>query len=420
MEKKTNIHVVNLSYYTAPVVVEDDRKEYIGYGDDNNYFKFIIDRYIGSVTNASIINGVSAMIYGKGISTGEKINQEAFDEKLKAKDTKNIILDRKMLGMAAIMVEYTKGIPSKLSHHPMNTLRSGKADKNGDIKEWLYFHDWEKKKDNEDAKVIPAFGFGNKTKSEVYIIKPYVPGYFYYSPVDYTPALDYALQEEEISTYLLNDVMNGFSGTRIINFNNGVPEIEEQREIKRDVINKLTGASGDRVIVAFNDNAEAATSVENIPLDNAPDHYQYLSSECSNKIIVGHRITSPLLIGVRSENNGLGSKADEIENAYKLFYSTTIKAYQDELINALEDILGDLELYFIPNSPTALEDVAEMEDAGISEEVIKEETGIDTSEDVEVSLSIMDRIKKLFTIGSKDDIERVSDDEIIEILNKQE
>tara|TARA_R110000796_G_scaffold162344_1_gene279130 strand:- start:9616 stop:10881 length:1266 start_codon:yes stop_codon:yes gene_type:complete len=418
--KQNNIHVVNLSYYTAPVIVEDVRKEYIGYGEDNNYFKFIIDRFIGSVTNASIINGVSSMIYGQGVKTGDEENQEAFEAKLNDKDLKNIILDRKMLGMAAISVEYTNGEVSKLSHFPMNTLRSGKADDKGNVTEWLYFYDWDKKTSNDNPTAIPVYGSGNKNKSEVYVIKPYVPGYFYYSPVDYTPALDYALQEQEISTYLLNDVMNGFSGTRIINFNNGVPEIDVQREIKRDVINKLTGASGDRVIVAFNDNVEAATSVENIPLDNAPDHYAYLSAECSNKILVGHRITSPLLIGVRSENNGLGSNADEIDNAYKLFYSTTIKAYQDEIVTALEDILGDLELYFVPNSPTAVDDVADLEDAGVDEEIIEEETGIDVSEETEVTLSVIERIKKLFTFEPKDDIPAATEDEIIEILNNEE
>ena len=33
----------------------------------NNYFKYLIDRYNGSPTNNAIINGISQMIYGRGL-----------------------------------------------------------------------------------------------------------------------------------------------------------------------------------------------------------------------------------------------------------------------------------------------------------------------------------------------------------------
>jgi hypothetical protein len=45
-------------------------------------------------------------------------------------------------------------------------------------------------------------------------------------------------------------------------------------------LSKLTGSRGQKVIVAFNNNAESKTTVDDIPLNDAPEHYTYLSEEC--------------------------------------------------------------------------------------------------------------------------------------------
>jgi len=50
---------------------------------------------------------------------------------------------------------------------------------------------------------------------------------------------------------------------------------------------------------------KAKTTVDDIPLNDAPAHYQYLSDEAFKKLIVGHRVTSPMLLGVRDGNSGL-------------------------------------------------------------------------------------------------------------------
>ena len=104
-------------------------------------------------------------------------------------------------------------------------------------------------------------------------------------------------------------------------------------------LKKLTGSKGEKVIIAFNNNAESKTTVDDLPLNDAPNHYEYLSNECSRKLIVGHRVTSPLLLGIRTENNGLGSNADEIKTAALLFDNITIKPYQELLSHCIDHIL---------------------------------------------------------------------------------
>jgi hypothetical protein len=378
----SNISIVNLSAYTSPVIQENKKSDYIEYGVDNNYFQYLIDRYLYSATNNAIITGVTNMIYGKGIDaldSNRKPNEYAqMRSIIKGDMLKKVAMERKMLGMGAMQVVMEKGQVKSIDHFPMNTLRAEKCNDKGEIEAWYYYPDWTKKKPSEQAKRIPAFGFGNGNEVEMYVVHPYVSGFHYYTPIDYSGALPYAKLEEEISDYLINDVQNGFSGTKVINFNNGIPSEEMRDKIKRDVLNKLTGSRGEKVIVAFNANAESKTTVEDIPLNDAPAHYEYLSTECFEKLIVGHRVTSPMLLGIRDTGGGLGNNADEIKTATLLFDNIVIKPYQLELINAIDEILAvnniSLKLYFKTIQPLEFVDAS-----GMNAETAEEETGIKMS-----------------------------------------
>jgi len=396
----SNISIVQLSAYTSPVIQENKKSDYIEYGIDNNYFQYLIDRYLYSATNNAIITGVTNMIYGKGLDaldSNRKPNEYAqMRSIIKGDMLKKVAMERKMLGMGAMQVVMEKGQVKSIDHFPMNTLRAEKCNDKGEIEAWYYYPDWTKKKPSEQAKRIPAFGFGNGNEVEMYVVHPYVSGFHYYTPIDYSGALPYAKLEEEISDYLINDVQNGFSGTKVINFNNGVPSEEMRDKIKRDVLSKITGSRGEKVIVAFNANAESKTTVEDIPLNDAPAHYEYLSTECFEKLIVGHRVTSPMLLGIRDTGGGLGNNADEIKTATLLMDNIVIKPYQLELINAIEEILAvndiSLKLYFKTIQPLEFVDVS-----GMNAETAEEETGIKMSAhtDPNIANALIDKGEQL-------------------------
>jgi hypothetical protein len=375
----SNISIVNLSAYTSPVIQENKKNSYIEYGSDNNYFQYLIDRYLYSATNGAIITGIANMIYGKGLDaldSNKKPNEYAqMKSIIKDSDLRKIALERKLLGMASMQVVKQKNLVKQVLHFPMQTLRAEKCNDKGQIEAWYYHHDWTKKKPSEEAKRIPAFGFGNGNEVEIYVIQPYVSGFDYYSPIDYSGSLPYALLEENIADYQINDVQNGFSGTKVINFNNGIPSEEMRDKMKRDVMGKLTGARGEKVIIAFNANAESKTTVEDLPLNDAPAHYEYLSKECFDKLIVGHRVTSPMLLGIRTGDGGLGNNADEIKTATLLFDNIVIKPYQLEIIDAIDEILAvnsiSLKLYFKTIQPLEFVDVS-----GMNNETMEEETGV--------------------------------------------
>ena len=213
-------------------------------------------------------------------------------------------------------------------------------------------------------------------------VKPYRSGYYYYSPVDYQGGLQYAELEEEVSNFHLNNILNGMSPSMLINFNNGTPNAEERRLIEQRIYNKFSGSSNaGKFILAFNDNAESAASIEPVQLSDAHNQYQFLSEESTKKIMVAHRVVSPMLLGIK-DNSGLGNNAEELKTASTLMDNTVIRPFQHLLIDAFDKILAynkiSLHLYFKTLQPLEFTELDNVED----EETKEEETGVKLSEDL--------------------------------------
>jgi hypothetical protein len=377
-----NIHVLELSSYTTPVIQESKRDAWVEFGEDNNYFQFIIDRYVNSTTNSSVINNVSRLIYGRGLSAldaSKKPNEYAQMMALFNADCiRKIVLDRKMFGQFAMQIHYSQDHKRilKAYHIPVNLLRAEKCNKDGEIEGYYYSDNWLDVK-KYAPKRIPAFGYSNE-QIEILYSKPYAVGMKYYSLPDYQGGLPYAKLEEEIADYLINEVQNGFSGRVVINFNNGVPTEEQQNIITGKVKRQLTGTRGEKVIIGFNANQESKTTVDTMPVNDAPDLYNSLSEECVKKIMLAHNVTSPLLFGLGSAN-GFSSNADEIKNASILFDNMVIKPIQDQIIEAFDKILAfngiTLKLFFKTLQPLEFVDLENAQ----NEEQVAEETGTELS-----------------------------------------
>jgi len=135
------INLVNLSGYSVPKAVEDKRKEWVAYGEDNDYYSFLINCFLQSATNNAAINSISNYIYGGGLSIeGMDIESNEVKELRKMinhRCLKKVILERKMLGQAAMQVIYNKAGNKrkvvKIKHFPIHTLRPEKCNEEGKI-----------------------------------------------------------------------------------------------------------------------------------------------------------------------------------------------------------------------------------------------------------------------------------------------
>ena len=361
-EKNNSIRVVNLSGYEIPEVKEVYNKKWISYGENNDYFDILIERYLGSPTNSRCINGIVDMVYGRGLEATDSAEFPEMYAKFKVlirpKDIKRVSNDYKMLGQAAMQVVYNKSKTKiiKVLHFPMECLRAEKCDAKGVIRAYYYHPKWAEIKPSDTPKRIPTFGNGAKSeKSELYIFKPYRSGFYYYAPVDYHGCLQYCSLEEEVSNYHISNIKQGLQPSLLINFNNGIPNEETQEIIERKIYDKFSGSSNaGKFILAFNESIETKADLEPIHLPDAHAQYQFLSDESREKIMLGHGIVSPILLGIK-DNTGFGNNAEELRTASILMDNIVIRPFQEGLIEGINDILNFnkiyLNLYFVTLQP---------------------------------------------------------------------
>ncbi len=414
-EKNNSIRVVNLSGYEIPEVKEVYNKKWISYGENNDYFDILIERYLGSPTNSRCINGIVDMVYGRGLEATDSAEFPEMYAKFKVlirpKDVKRVSNDYKMLGQAAMQVVYNKSKTKiiKVLHFPMECLRAEKCDSKGIIRAYYYHPKWAEIKPSDTPKRIPTFGNGAKSeKSELYIFKPYRSGFYYYAPVDYHGCLQYCSLEEEVSNYHISNIKQGLQPSLLINFNNGIPNEETQEIIERKIYDKFSGSSNaGKFILAFNESIETKADLEPIHLPDAHAQYQFLSDESREKIMLGHGIVSPILLGIK-DNTGFGNNAEELRTASILMDNIVIRPFQEGIIEGINDILNFnkiyLNLYFVTLQPIEFTELD-----NISTRVKREEeTGEKLSSDEVTDFSDEegdDLLEQLEALG-----ERISDD----------
>ena len=382
-----DLTVVNLSNYASPEIIESSNKEWVSFGADNAYFSYLIQRYEGSPTNNAIINSISLMIYGRGLdalNSNKKPEQYAQMISLFKTDmVRKVSHDLKLLGQCAMQVIYSKDRKTiaRVDHIAVENLRAEKCNDKGEIEAYYYSDNWSKVKNVDSTLRIPSFGF-SKENIEILYVKPYRAGYKYYSSPDYAGCLEWCETEQLVSNFHLNNTMNSFSPNTLIQFNNGTPNAEERQMLENRITEKFTGTSGAKFVLSFNDNPEAAATVDTLAISDAHNTYNFVSEEATRKIMVGHRVTSPMLMGIGTQGTSLGSNADELKTASLLFDNTVISPFQTLLIDAFDTILAynqiSLKLYFKTLQPLQFKDLENVMDS----ETMEEETGVKLSQEL--------------------------------------
>jgi hypothetical protein len=372
----SNLKFIQLETYTSPTIVEQKNKEWVEYGQDNNYYQYLIDLYYGSATNNACIKGISDLIYGDGLEVvrADRHLSGYLDlKKLFHEDClRNAAMDLKMLGQCAIHLVKSKDRKKyvKAEHWAIQTLRPQKCNDKGEIEGYYFAPDWSKLKRGQKPHRFAAFGFDENATECVLVIKPYSTGNYYFSPVDYQGGTQWAELETEISNYHINNIKNGMAPSMLINFNNGQPPAEVKDMIEAQIINKFTGSSNTgKFILSFNDNAESKADITPVQLSDAHNQYQFLSTESMQKVMMSHRVTSPMLLGIKDQT-GFGNNAEELKTASILFDNTVIRPFQRLLLDGVRKIMNangyNLDIYFKTLQPLEFTD--------LSGKVVNEET----------------------------------------------
>jgi hypothetical protein len=197
------------------------------------------------------------------------------------------------------------------------------------------------RKQKNKPEYVPLFNPEDPSPRQVLFFHLHSVGSMYYPRPDYISSKDWIELTRHISEYHVNNILNGFFPSFHINFANGEPSPEAQRMISREIERNLSGThNAGKFLITFTKNKEEAPNIQAFPITDADKQYEYLSKEATSQIIVAHRVTSPLLMGVRTDGNGLGSNTDEIKAALYVFTKQVIEPFQRIITTAVEEILA--------------------------------------------------------------------------------
>tara|TARA_R110000868_G_scaffold365584_2_gene628469 strand:+ start:501 stop:1838 length:1338 start_codon:yes stop_codon:yes gene_type:complete len=384
LNKKQAFSIVNLGSQDIPQILEDTKTRLqwvpLGIFGHDDFFQMVTLAHTTSTTNAACIEGISDLIFGKGLYSKNEIFNTTLQKILPQEELKRVAFDLKLYGNAAFQVywddAHTKII--KLFHVPVQYLRAEKIGNKPKIENYYYCTDWNDQRAVRNKKSIPAFETSNE-KMEILYIKNYSPGLYYYSLPDWVSALQFSYVEAELSNLHINNIENGFLPAVMVNFNNGVPAPEERQTIEDLVQHKFTGTkNAGRFMISFNDDVATKPTVDIIDIANLHEKYEYVANYAQDRILVAHRVTSPLLFGIRTANNGFSSQSEEMMTAFSILQTMTISPFQNIILNTLDYAFAcggydNTELYFDQLTPLAILS-AQAEDTGKSVGQIAEET----------------------------------------------
>ena len=331
---------------------------FVNYGDDNLFPQYLIDLYKSSATHNALCTSIAYMIFGDGVQADTLEARLKIEEWGLQDEVRKACLDLKIQGGFALEVVYSidRSTIAKVRHCPFENIRSAEVDENEDVNFYYYSKDWADK--TCEPEVVRAFDPSDSVDYPVQIlyVKPFSPGSYYYPKPDYIGSIDYIELDKEIGKYHINNIKNGLAPSFTIHFKNGVPAQEERLRIRNDIERQLAGATNaGKFIVTYSDSPDRKPDFEPFPLSDADKQYQFLSTEVSDKIMVGHRVVSSAMFGVKTAGQ-LGN-TQELEVASELFDRQVIKPYQRIVKSALESI------FIAAGAPTivSVEEVPPME-----------------------------------------------------------
>ena len=323
-----------------PNIKEVRGKEYMYYGDKNLFPQRLIELYDSSAMHHTAIQAIKDGIIGDGIkvigeeyinSKGETVN-DVFEK---------IALDYAIYNGYAVNVVWNKegSRIAEIYHIPFANVRSGKQDEEDEVTEYFYSSDWSNVRKFKPVAYRAFDPTDNKkdNASQIYYCFNYTPGNDVYPLPAYVGALNDIELDARVSRFHNANISNGLAPSMFVQFRNGIPTPEERRMIYNEIEDTFTGEdNAGRFFLAF---SEPGKELQVTPIENAnDDYYITLEERISSRILTAHRITSPLLLGIK-DANGFSSNAEEIMIAYSHFMNTVIEPKRKKILSTYAFLL---------------------------------------------------------------------------------
>ena len=390
---------VDLSTSTAPLVQEVRGKDYIEYGEANGewrnlYPQFLIDLYYSSSITAAIVNATAEMISAEDLVISDeedrdeegRVKLQNFMNNANGNETlhevlKKVAFDFKLQGAFALNIVWSKDRTqiAEIYHIPVEKIRCERPDEFGKTRGYYVSGDWANTRTNKPYRV-PAFNVNDRTSpNQILYTGLYSPNMNSYFTPDYVSCNNWALIDSKVSEFHLNNISNGFTGSFMISFANGIPTAEERRQIERSLEDKFTSEkNAGKFVLTFSDDKTRVPEITSISPSDLDKQYLALQELLTSNILSGHRVTSKTLMGLDSAN-GFSSNADELNAASNFYLNTVVVGFQNQILKVLHKIFQvnnmDMPVQFVQLKPITVKFTNQDLAAVLTSDEIREEMG---------------------------------------------
>ena len=387
MEPNKNIRVsrVELAQYQPVASTEKiERSGWLSFGDDNLYPTYLKELADTSPVHGAIVKGVARMIAGKGFAPLPTYNTDRLSRILPS-----VASDMSLYG--GFYVECIKALGSdevvKVTHLPFENCRLA-VDENSNVTGIYYSKNWAqyRKKINEpvhiplnsgEVKRFVKISFLDETTS------------VYYPQPSYKSCINYIELDRQISVFHVSNILNNFAPGTIVSLFNGTPDEDAKQAMKRELQGATGASNAGKMVVLFNEPDQQKPDIVTYQLNDADKQYDLLNRTATEKILVGHLITTPLLFGIKYGGDGFSSNADEMRQGLEIFMANVIEPMQRVIIDSLEEAIGISGLVIIPNNVLGTTEVKPTEPVAPVAPVLKQHANLsakmDMTEDQEVA-----------------------------------
>lgn len=337
---------VELAKYVKIEPIEfEDRKGWVGYGEGNAFPQYLIELYNTSPVHGALVNSIAFMIAGKEFTASTTLAVREIQRLKLDKILKQTALDLKLQGgfYWEVIWSMDRSTIAQINHLPYENCRLACSDDNDDITGVWYSRDWnDMRKKKNVPHYIPMFDINTKDENPKQVLFQHsmMIGSEYYPKPDYIGSVNEIEKLRQYSEYQVNLILNGFFPSLIASFNNGIPTLEEQRMIKNQLQQSIQGAeNAGKVLTFFNEERDRGVEFTPFPVGDLDKQFESLVNPSIEQILISHRVTSPLLFGVR-DGGGLGSNTDEMKTAFRLFSKQVINPFQRIICDGIDTLFN--------------------------------------------------------------------------------
>ena len=369
-ENKSTFKKVSFRRATFPVFSEIINKSpWIFYGVDNLMPQYFIDLYDNCAIHKAIIKSKVNQILGDGITCNQNpmATIKLLNEDENITDImRKCALDFMLFGGFALNIVKSKGGGiAEIYHLDFSRIRSGKINPNTDkVDEYFYSPFWENTR-KFPPKSFPAYSKKNKEANQIFYFKIYQPNLSYYPIPDWSAGQRSIEIDVEIKNFHMNNLRSGMVPSLWINYNNGIPGENEQRELVRALESQYSGTdNAGQAIVSFNESKEQSPDIVQIPRNDHDSYYQSLYEDISRSILSSHRVSSAELFGISTPGK-LGSRNEIIDHS-EYFRKMVIQPYQNEMLPVFNKMVSEMigEPIVFDITPLSIYEVGNLIDNG--------------------------------------------------------